>query len=198
MRVSVVDYGVGNLHSIAKALALAGADVVIESDVERALRADAVVLPGVGAFSAAASRLLPARETFATALQAGKPCLGVCLGMQLLFSGSEEGNGRGLDVIPGQVTRLAARNVPQMGWNDIASGREPLLERSELSQAYYANSYVVRPADPATVTAWSTHESDEFPAVVRAHRCVGVQFHPEKSSAPGLAFLQEFLRESAV
>src|SRR5579872_3304492 len=118
MRVAVFDYGAGNLHSLTKAL---GVDVVVETDPFALLLADTIVLPGVGAFGAAAARLAPAREALAQALANGTRCLGVCLGMQLLFTESEESPGvPGLGVIPGHVTRLRARRVPHMGWNTVS------------------------------------------------------------------------------
>jgi glutamine amidotransferase len=199
-RVTLFDYGAGNLHSLAKALELAGAEVRVEADPAAAVRdTDALVLPGVGAFAAAAERLAPGRDAVRAAVAGGLPTLGICLGMQLLFEGSDEGPGDGLALIPGRVTRLAARRVPQIGWNAIepaAPGApDPLLAASGLAVAYYANSFVCRPsAGDAAVIAWSEHEGDRFPAAVRAGAAVGVQFHPEKSSAPGVAMLGAFVR----
>ena len=195
MRVTIFDYGAGNIHSLAKAIAAVGADVVIEPDPVRAVDTDALVLPGVGAFGAAAERLAPGRDRVRAALGSGLPCLGICLGMQLLFDRSDEApeDARGLGLIPGYVGRLAARRVPQIGWNTIEDRSDPLLTRAPLHHVYYANSYVCRPRDAdAFVHAWSTHEDDRFPAIVRAERTVGVQFHPEKSSLPGLRFLRAF------
>lgn len=196
MRVMVLDYGAGNLHSIAKALAGANRRVRVEADPRRALRGDVLVLPGVGAFGAAAARLTPARAALRDALLDGLPCLGVCLGMQLLFDASDEGEGRGLGVIAGRVTRLAARRVPHIGWNEL-EGDEPLLQASALRLAYFANGYACRPDDPSGVGAWTTHEADRFPALVRSARTLGVQFHPEKSSTAGLRFLRSAIDELA-
>jgi glutamine amidotransferase len=199
MRATIFDYGAGNIHSLAKAIEAAGATVVVEPDPRRAVDTDVLVLPGVGAFGAAAERLAPGRHAMRDALANGLPCLGICLGMQLFLDGSEEGapNAGGLGVIPGQVTRLRARHVPQIGWNSIDQGVDPLLEAAPLAYAYYANSYVCRPADDSVVRAWSTHDDDRFAAVVRKGNTVGVQFHPEKSSAPGLRFLRAFLAGAA-
>ena len=199
MRATIFDYGAGNIHSLAKAIEAAGATVVVEPDPRRAVNTDVLVLPGVGAFGAAAERLAPGRDAMRDALANGLPCLGICLGMQLFLDGSEEGapNAGGLGVIPGQVTRLRARHVPQIGWNSIDQGMDPLLEDAPLAYAYYANSYVCRPADDSVVRAWSTHDDDRFAAVVRKGNTVGVQFHPEKSSAPGLRFLRAFLAGAA-
>lgn len=197
MRVTVLDYGVGNLHSLTKAIAVAGGTPVIVADAAQALGAEALVLPGVGAFSPAADRLSGAREQLAAAVRDGLPTLGICLGMQLLFDESDEGPGAGLSVFKGRVERLRAECVPQIGWNTLEDSADALIGQAGLRAAYYANSFVCRPRDLSIVTAWSAHEGDRFPAVVRHGRTVGVQFHPEKSSAPGVAFLRSFLNEAA-
>ncbi|HEX6051140.1 MAG TPA: imidazole glycerol phosphate synthase subunit HisH [Gemmatimonadaceae bacterium] len=198
MRVTIFDYGAGNIHSLAKAIAAAGGDVVVQADPVRSIDTDALVLPGVGAFGAAASRLTPGRTRMRDALKNGLPCLGICLGMQLLLDRSDEAHGGapGLGLIAGRVTRLTARRVPQIGWNTIEDPRDALFERAPLEHVYYANSYVCRPDDPGVVRAWSVHDDDRFPAVVRTGRTVGVQFHPEKSSRSGLRFLRAFLDEA--
>jgi glutamine amidotransferase len=204
VRVTVFDYGAGNLHSLVKALAAAPhVDVRVAADPSRAVETDVLVLPGVGAFGAAAARLAAGggegRERMREAVRGGLPLLGICLGMQLLFDESEEGGGpgAGLGVIPGRVTRLRARRVPQIGWNELEDARDPLLEAAPLRMAYFANGYACRPAHDECVAAWSEHEGDRFPAMVRGGggRVVGVQFHPEKSSAPGVELLRAFLAE---
>jgi glutamine amidotransferase len=199
MRVTVFDYGAGNLHSLVKALEGADVTVHVETDPVRAVtgETDVLVLPGVGAFGAAADRLAPGRDAMRAAIEGGLPTIGICLGMQLLFDGSDEGTGTGLGVIPGRVDRLHAVRVPQIGWNAVAPvPGERLFAAAPLPMAYYANSYVCRPVSDAAVTAWTEHEGDRFPAAVRAGRAVGVQFHPEKSSAPGVAFLRAFLDDA--
>lgn len=195
-RVTIFDYGAGNLHSLAKALAGPRTEVRIVADPIAAVATDALVLPGVGAFAPAAERLAPGLEPMREAIRSGLPTLGICLGMQLLFETSDEGAGRGLGVVHGTVTRLTASRLPQIGWNSVADAGEPLLAASGLTTAYYANSFACRPASAAMVSAWSQHEGDRFPAIVRAARSVGVQFHPEKSSAPGVRFVQAFLAEA--
>lgn len=197
MRVTIFDYGAGNLHSLAKAIALAADDVRLETDPVRALETDLLVLPGVGAFATAAERLAPARVQMRAALAGGLPALGICLGMQLLFDASDEGPGAGLGLIGGRVTRLRAAHVPQIGWNVIEDATDPLFADAELDVAYYANGYACRASSPADVIGWSTHETDRFPAAVRAGRVLGVQFHPEKSSAPGVRFLGRVVEEAA-
>ena len=197
MRVNVFDYGAGNLHSLMKSLERDGASVKIETDPARAARADALVLPGVGAFGHAASRLLRGLGEMRSALRDGLPCLGICLGMQLLFDSSDEGEGAGLGIFAGRVRRLEGGRVPQIGWNTIESGHDPLLDAAPIAVAYYANSFVCRPVDTGCVHAWSSHGTTRFPALVREGRTVGVQFHPEKSSMAGVDLVRAFLREAA-
>ena len=196
MRVTIFDYGAGNLHSLAKAIEGGGVEVRIEEDPTLAIETDALVLPGVGAFGAAAGRLVSGRDAMRDAIVGGLPTLGICLGMQLLFEGSEEGAGAGLGVVAGRVSRLQAQRVPQIGWNALESPRDPLFDVAPLPIAYYANSFVCRPTDASSVIAWSEHEGDRYPAAVRAGTAVGVQFHPEKSSTAGVRWLHAFLDEA--
>ena len=193
MRVVILDYGAGNLHSLAKAVSAAGAEARIESDPSAALQADALMLPGVGAFASAMAFMEPHRDVLYSALQSGVPCLGICLGMQLLFDSSEEGPGSGLGIIPGRVRRLNANRVPQIGWNSIEETRDSLFDVAPLATAYFANSYVCEPEDSSTAIAWATHDGDRFVAAARSGNVVGVQFHPEKSSAAGCDFIHAFL-----
>ncbi|MFN0061554.1 MAG: imidazole glycerol phosphate synthase subunit HisH [Myxococcaceae bacterium] len=194
MKAALFDYGAGNLHSLGKALAQAGAEVRVEPDILRALDTDLFVLPGVGAFGPAAQRLAGGLAQVRQALGRGLPCLGVCLGMQLLFESSEEGAGEGVGHFRGRVTALRAKQVPHIGWNDVAS-EAAVFEKSRFRWAYYANGFACRAEDPGDVVAWSTHENDRFPAAVRKGNVFGVQFHPEKSSAAGLRVLQALLEE---
>lgn len=196
MRVTILDYGAGNLHSLAKALDDGFSRVRVESDPVAALDCDVLVLPGVGAFGHAASHLAPARDALRAAILAGLPCVGICLGMQLLFDASDEGPGAGLGVIEGRVTRVRARRVPHIGWSGIEDRHDSAFERAPLDVAYYANSFVCRPSRTDIVRAWSIHEDDRFPAMVRDGSAVGVQFHPEKSSRDGVAFLRALLEDA--
>jgi glutamine amidotransferase len=196
MRVTIFDYGAGNLHSLAKAIESGGVEVRIETDPVSAVDTDTLVLPGVGAFGAAAERLAPGRVVMRDAVAAGLPAIGICLGMQLLFDASDEGKGAGLGLISGHVSRLQAERVPQIGWNTLDDASDALFDAAPLPIAYYANSFVCRPADPSTVSAWSEHEGDRFPAAVRAGSAIGMQFHPEKSSTGGVRLLHAFLDEA--
>ncbi|HSA56324.1 MAG TPA: imidazole glycerol phosphate synthase subunit HisH [Gemmatimonadaceae bacterium] len=196
MRVAILDYGVGNLHSLANGLSAAGAEVQLERDPARATDAAALVLPGVGAFATAAARLDAGRDALRAALEAGLPCLAICLGMQLLFEASDEGEGSGLGLVEGRVTRVTATRVPHMGWNRVETTTEHLATRAGLRSAYFAHAFACRPRLDSVVSAWTSHDGDRFPAIVRVRRTVGVQFHPEKSSRAGIAFLRAFCEEA--
>jgi len=186
VRAVVLDYGAGNLHSLSRALAVVGLDVDIETEPARAVRdSDILILPGVAAFGQAVGRIGGARAILRDALRSGHPCLGICLGMQLLFSSSDEGHGDGIGLLDGRVTRLAGRRLPHMGWSSVG----------DLGEMYFAHSYACRPDDPAVIADRAYHDGEEFTAVVRTARTVGVQFHPEKSSRPGLKLLARLCRE---
>ena len=196
MRIAVFDYGVGNLHSLKKAIQVGGAEVTIATEVTEALRSDAVVLPGVGAFGAAAATITPMAPSLRAALASGFPCLGICLGMQLLFETSEEGLGMGLGAVRGRVRRLHARRVPHMGWNAVNAIRpDPLFEGVPTLAAYYANSFIAEPSNPGDVIAVTEYEGQHFPAAIRRDQTWGVQFHPEKSGRAGLQLISNFLRQ---
>jgi glutamine amidotransferase len=192
--VTLFDYGAGNLHSLAKALATTeGVEVRIQEDPVKSLDTDVLVLPGVGAFGAAAARMAPGLTQMREAVRGGLPCLGICLGMQLMFEASDEGGGEGLGLFRGRVERLRSQRVPHIGWNDVEE--DTALATAKLGTVYYAHSYVCRAQESGVVVGWTTHEADRFPAAVRKGKVLGVQFHPEKSSASGVRFVQAFLRE---
>jgi glutamine amidotransferase len=187
--VSVIDYGAGNLRSIRRAVVAAGANVQITSDPEAVLGADAVIFPGVGAARAAMDRLhaLGLVSAIRDVVAADRPFLGVCLGMQLLFGEQEEGNTRGLGLLPGRV-RALDRDVkaPQIGWNRVRWTQDGVGRRAgDEADFYFVHSYVAEPADPGDAVA-VTRYGHVFPSVVRHGQIWGTQFHPEKSGPAGL------------
>ncbi|UWG48915.1 Glutamine amidotransferase [Halanaeroarchaeum sp. HSR-CO] len=200
--VMVVDYGLGNLRSATRGLERAGASVTISDDPADLQDADGIVLPGVGAFGDGMENAGPFREDLVSAAEDGVPILGICLGMQMLLTSSEEaeregqGDVQGLDLIPGRNVRFTGnQKVPHMGWNDLSVERaHPLVEGVDGGYAYFVHSYYAEPDDPTTVVA-TTKYGVEFPAVVanEAGNVFGTQFHPEKSGETGLRVLQNFV-----
>jgi glutamine amidotransferase len=192
MRITVADYGVGNLHSITKGLERVGASTEISSDPRELADAACIVFPGVGAFGAAMEVLRPALPEIRAALMSGTPVLGICLGMQILFEASEESDGGGVSVLKGGARRLKAQRVPHMGWNDVIHSDDPLFEGIPTgTQFYFANSYVCFPTEKVTIS--ETEYGERFPSAVRRDSVLGVQFHPEKSGNPGLRLLKNFV-----
>jgi glutamine amidotransferase len=198
IHLALFDYGAGNLHSLAKGLEAGGARVTVTTQWDEALSRDGLVLPGVGSFGSAVKGIRGEGERIRAALEGGLPCLGICLGMQLLFPESEEAPGAGIGFVEGRVRRLNARIVPQMGWNDIEAGQDPIFEGTGRFAAYFANSFVcdVASSEPGdTIVAQAEYGGERFAAGVRKARTWGFQFHPEKSSRPGLRLLANFVRE---
>ncbi len=197
-RIAVVDYGAGNLRSVARALEASGAVAIVTDRAEDVARADGVVLPGVGA-AAAAMRGLAERDLIGAvrdAVASGRPFLGVCLGLQVLMSSSDEGGGvECLGIVPGQVRRLPADlKVPHMGWNQV---HQLVPHRifdgiPDGANFYFVHSYVVVPDDPS-VTIGTTDYGGRFASVIGLQNVVATQFHPEKSSALGLRIYQNFV-----
>lgn len=193
MRISIMDYGVGNLFSISKGLERAGADVQIVSDPRLLLLADCIVFPGVGAFGAAMDVLRPRLPDLRKSINGGTPTLGVCLGMQILFERSEESPGEGICILKGDVERLKSGRIPQMGWNDVVAGSDPLFNGiPDVTQFYFANSYICIPK--AKVEIAETEYGERFASAVRQGTVCGVQFHPEKSGPAGLRLLENFVK----
>ena len=190
--IGIFDYGAGNLHSLVKAIEGADRNVSVDTDIRSSLNADILILPGVGAFGTAVAAMRGAQGYVRSALADGKPCLGVCLGMQMLFDSSEEAPGStvGIGLIPGRVMRLLTPKVPHMGWNEIE-----WVGNGKLPAAYFANAYVCEPDDDSRVLAWTTHQDARFASVVRTANTVGVQFHPEKSSVGGRTFVNGVIDE---
>jgi imidazole glycerol-phosphate synthase subunit HisH len=195
----IVDYGVGNLRSVQKALERVGAEAVVSGDPGALEAARGVVLPGVGAFGDGMAQLRARGlvEPVLRHVEVGKPLLGICLGMQLLFEDSEEmGRHAGLDLLPGRVVRFPEGDlkVPHIGWNQLEVREDPLTAGiAGGSYAYFVHSYYVAPAEAEDVLA-TTEYGIQFAAVVGRGRVWGAQFHPEKSQEVGLRLLQNFAR----
>lgn len=196
---AIIDYGMGNLRSVQKALEAIGHHADVTCDPDRVRLADRVILPGVGAFADAIDELRRTglAEAFVDAVRAGKPCLGVCLGLQLLFDESEEdGLHQGLGLLPGRVVRFESRpglKVPHMGWNTLTIRREtPLLANLPRDPSvYFVHSYYAVPTNPDDVLAEADYP-DPFAAVVGRENLVAAQFHPEKSQKIGLMIYRNF------
>jgi len=193
MRFAIVDYGVGNLFSLRTALQREGVETFLAKGKRGLSAADALILPGVGGFRAAAKGL--PREELRDLAKSGKPTIGICLGMQLFLERSEEGLGEGLGLFPGAAKRLPPEvKVPQMGWNTIRVKRETEFTQGLPGESwvYYVHSYY-----PDTKGDWvlaTTRYGAEFPAVIGQKNIVGTQFHPEKSGAAGAQILRNILR----
>ena len=198
--IAVIDYGAGNLRSIRRALESAGAEVVVTSVAGDIARADAVVLPGVGAAAHAMDHLreMGLVDPLVASVEAGTPFLGICLGMQLLFGHQEEGDAQGLGLIGGRVRSLPTGiKVPHMGWNVSRVVRPgPLGDVGDERYYYFVHSFVAEPDDPAVVAAEATY-GVTFPSVVRRDNIWGTQFHPEKSGEDGLRLVNAFVTEIA-
>ena len=195
--MAVVNYGVGNLRSIKRGLEKSGAEVQITHNLKELRRSDAIVLPGVGAFAPAVRNLVPITDVLKEAMEDGKPILGVCLGLQLLFTRSNEGGSiQGLDFISGDIIKLPENvKIPQMGWNtiDIVQSH-PLLEGvKDNSYVYFVHSYYPQPSDAEVILA-TTEYGVRFPSMVAKQNLFATQFHPEKSSKTGLIILKNFVR----
>ena len=195
--MAVVNYGVGNLRSIRRGLEKSGAAVKITHNPTDMLRSDAIVLPGVGAFAPAVKNMAPIADVVAEAMKNGKPILGVCLGLQLLFTQSSEGGSvKGLDFISGDIVKLPDTvKTPQMGWNTLnIEQSHPLLDGvKDGSYVYFVHSYYPKPIDSAVVVA-TTEYGVRFASMIAEKNLLATQFHPEKSSKTGLTMLKNFVR----
>jgi len=197
--IALIDYGVGNLRSVHKALSTVGADVLLTDRPDKILAADKVVLPGVGSFGDGMAGISTRQlgVVIRKLLKQRKPILGICLGMQLLFDSSTElGEHPGLGFLPGKVTRFESSDlkIPQTGWNQIKIKKgSPLLKGLESGDyAYFNHGYYCAPEIPSDVLA-TTEYGMEYASVVGRGNLYGVQFHPEKSQSVGLAILKNFV-----
>ncbi|BAY08311.1 imidazole glycerol phosphate synthase subunit HisH [Calothrix sp. NIES-2098] len=201
--IAVIDYDMGNLHSVCKGLEKAGATPKITHSFKEIEKADAVVLPGVGAFDPAVQHLRergleqPIKDTIAS----GKPFLGICLGLQILFESSAEGTQPGLGIVKGKVKRFVPEpniTIPHMGWNQLEITQPKSIMWEHLPSqpwVYFVHSYYVEPADPQIRAATVTHGTQTVTAAIARENLMAVQFHPEKSSNIGLQILSNFVAQ---
>jgi glutamine amidotransferase len=197
-KIVIIDYGVGNFRNVQKAFQAVGADAEISDSVAAVESAPALALPGVGAFGDAIDNLRQRNldRPVLDAVKAGKPLIGICVGLQLLFDESEEmGHHIGLGILPGKIVRFSENlTVPHMGWNQIEPARDhPLLTEIRHGDfAYFAHSYYAVPQNPDDIVA-CTNYGQSYPSVVGRDNVCAIQFHPEKSQHIGLKILENFV-----
>jgi glutamine amidotransferase len=196
--IAIIDYGMGNLRSVEKGFLKVGVEVKVTNKPEDVYRADGIVLPGVGAFRDCMQELsnLSLTDVIIEAIKKGKPYLGICLGLQVLFSESEEfGRCKGLDIFPGKVVRFETSDlkIPHMGWNELnIKNNNPLLSGiPDKSYFYFVHSYYVVPDDESLIST-TTDYCVEFTSMISKDNIFAVQFHPEKSQVLGLRLLKNF------
>jgi len=191
--IAIIDYGVGNLRSVEKGLEYVGARAIVTQNPSDIEKADAIVLPGVGAFESGMEKIQPLKGVILERVKEGTPLLGICLGMQMLFEESDEGGlHKGLGLVTGRVARFTGvLKVPHMGWNSLSITKQhPIMQGiEENSFVYFVHSYR---ADVSEDTIASTEYGGAFTAVVANDNVVGTQFHPEKSGDIGLRMLKNF------
>ena len=205
MKIAVVDYDMGNLHSVCKALEYAGAETLITYAPSELASADAVVLPGVGSFDPAMKKIRDRdlEQPLKDIIASGKPFLGICLGLQILFDRSDEGSEAGLGIIAGTVKKFQPEpnlTIPQMGWNQLDLSQPNCRLWAELDASrwvYFDHSYYVEPSQSSVSAAMVTHGNQTVTAAIAQNNIMAVQFHPEKSSTTGLQILTNFVRAIA-
>lgn len=190
--LTLLDYGVGNIHSIKKAFERAGASVSVETSPEKILASKALVLPGVGAFGKVAGQIVPFRKELRERLEEGLPAFAVCIGMQILYETSEEGEGDGIGLFPGRVRRLRHARLPHIGWNSVQhDGRGAFEGVPADAYFYFVHSFAPSEcSDPCTAT---TDYGGRFAAAASRGNVWGMQFHPEKSSDVGARVVRNFV-----
>lgn len=205
--IAIIDYGLGNIRSIQNAIEKTGVDVCLTQDADKILIADGVVLPGVGAFKHGMEKLVEANldTTLHQFVKTGKPLLGVCLGMQLLFDKSEEfGAAMGLGLIPGEVLRLETHDMnctklPHIGWNELKHtvssnwDRTILNDVNEADNFYFVHSYYVKPKNTKDILSTTIYSGFEYCSTVKYGNIYGCQYHPEKSALAGLSIMNNFV-----
>jgi glutamine amidotransferase len=190
--LTLLDYGVGNIHSIKKCFEKAGATVTVETEPEKILKAKALALPGVGAFGKVAEQIAPYRKELRARLEAGLPAFAVCIGMQILYESSDEGAGEGLSLFPGRVRRLRHQRLPHIGWNAVRhDGVGPFEGVPRDAYFYFVHSFAPSEcSDPCIAT---TDYGDKFASASAGKNVWAVQFHPEKSSDVGYRVVKNFV-----
>ncbi|NER78904.1 MAG: imidazole glycerol phosphate synthase subunit HisH [Leptolyngbya sp. SIO1D8] len=201
VRIAVIDYDMGNLHSACKGLEKAGATPIVTDQVDDLQSADGVVLPGVGAFDPAMQHLRERNlvEPIRAIVASGKPFLGICLGLQVLFEYSDEGREAGLGIIPGKIREFVKEpgiTIPHMGWNQLllTHPQSPLWNNLMAEDwVYFVHSYYAEPEEASVIAATVTHGRQTVTAAIAKDNVMAVQFHPEKSSTAGLQILSNFV-----
>jgi glutamine amidotransferase len=190
--LTLLDYGVGNIHSIAKALERAGGAVSIETEPAKILRASVLVLPGVGAFGKVAEQIAPYRAELRARLEGGLPAFAVCIGMQILYETSEEGAGDGIGLFPGRVRRLRHARLPHIGWNSVEHKGVGMFDGVPASaHFYFVHSFA--PSECGDPCVGTTDYGGRFASASAGKNVWAVQFHPEKSSEVGARVLRNFV-----
>ena len=191
MLAGLFDYGVGNLHSLNKALEYVGIKTRIIDKPKSLLKSDVLILPGVGAFGPASVKLSRVRPDLKKMLRTGAPCLAICLGMQLLYEESEEARGKGIGLLPGSVKKLEHKILPHMGWNQVSHKGQALFKGiANRSSFYFAHTFAASSCTDFCIS--ETKHGRNFASAINAFNVWGTQFHPEKSSTNGIILLNNF------
>lgn len=202
---TIIDYGAGNLHSVQNALKSLGEETVVTNDKELILSAERLILPGVGAFGDAMQKLEKSGlcEVIKEYAKSGKPFMGICLGLQLMFEESEETPGvKGLGIFSGKCVKIQKKDdlkIPHMGWNslDVAKESKVLKDIGDEPYVYFVHSYYIQPEDESVVSAYTTY-GEKIAVAAEKDNVFALQFHPEKSSAVGKRILKNFIETEAV
>lgn len=195
--IAILDYGSGNLRSAQRAFALSGHETIVTSDPNSCLEAHGLVVPGVGAYSACMQQLLAAHGDgiIQERVNLGRPLIGICVGMQILFSsGTEKGGHAGLGFFEGSVTQIQAQILPHVGWNNVQSAADSQLFKGvEDESFYFVHSFAAKNEVPNTINSWCTY-NETFLAAVESEIVSAVQFHPEKSGSAGAKLISNWVR----
>ena len=200
--IAVIDYDAGNLHSACKGVEAAGGEAIVTDSASVLAQADGILLPGVGAWDPTLQSIRShhLEQPIKDAIASGKPFLGICMGLQVLFESSDEGNDPGLGIVPGRVRKFKPEpgiRIPHMGWNQLhfTQPQAPLWKVTpEESWMYFVHSYYVDPTESSMIAATITHGTQTIAAAIAHKNLMAVQFHPEKSSDSGMALLANFVR----